>query len=55
MSSDTELSRILTLFECPFYPVCSLPKIDFLCKIPECKNCSEYGRKLIRIKHDNEF
>ncbi|MFX0029578.1 MAG: hypothetical protein ACFE8B_10230 [Candidatus Hermodarchaeota archaeon] len=55
MSSDTELSRILTLFECPFYPTCSLPKITFLCKIPECRNCSEYDSKLVRINHDHEF
>jgi len=48
--SDTKLSIGLNLFECPFYSACSLPKISFLCKIPECKNCSEYNTKLERIK-----
>ena len=50
MSSDTELTKVLNMFDCPFHPVCSLPKIDFLCKIPECKNCSEYDTKLQKIK-----
>ena len=50
MSNDTELSRVLNLFECPFYPACSLPKINFLCKIPDCKTCSEYITKLEKIK-----
>jgi hypothetical protein len=48
MSSDTELSVVLSLFECPFYSVCSLPKINF-CKIPECKTCSEYNIKREKI------
>ncbi|MFX0080300.1 MAG: hypothetical protein ACFE94_00955 [Candidatus Hodarchaeota archaeon] len=50
MSSDADLSIVLNLLECPFYSSCSLPKINFLCKIPECKSCSEYNAKLIKIQ-----
>ena len=50
MSSDVDFTVVLNLLECPFYSTCSLPKISFLCKIPECKNCSEYSAKLEKIK-----
>ncbi|MFX0003364.1 MAG: hypothetical protein ACFE9C_15915 [Candidatus Hodarchaeota archaeon] len=50
MSSDLELVTDINLIECPFLPSCALPKIKFLCKIPECKNCPDYLTKLQRIK-----
>jgi len=50
MSIDVDLTIALNLLECPFHSACSLPKINFLCKIPECKNCSEYITKLDKIK-----
>lgn len=49
MSSDFKLVIDLNLIECPFLPLCPLPKIQFLCKIPECKNCPDYIAKLQRI------
>ena len=50
MISGADLSIVLNLLECPFYPTCSLPKLQFLCKIPECKNCPEYIIKLEKLK-----
>lgn len=50
MSSGADLSITLNLHECPFYTTCSLPKIGFLCKNPECKECTEYRSKLDKIK-----
>ena len=48
MVSDGELT--INLIECPFLTSCRLPKIHFLCKIPECKNCPDYTSKLDKIK-----
>jgi len=50
MSSDVELAPDLNLVECPFFSLCILPKIRFLCKIPDCKNCPDYIYKLGKIK-----
>jgi hypothetical protein len=50
MSSGADFTVVLNLLECPFYSACNLPKITFLCKIPECKNCTEYFTKLEKIK-----
>ncbi len=50
MISDTELSIDLNLSECPFFLSCGLPKIQFLCKVPECKNCPDYTSKLQKIR-----
>ncbi|MCK4287130.1 MAG: hypothetical protein KAX18_13055 [Candidatus Lokiarchaeota archaeon] len=50
MSSGTKLIIDLKLLECPFFPSCNLPKIQFLCKIPECRNCPDYIVKLEKIK-----
>ena len=36
----------LKLFICPFENTCNLPKKQFLCKIPECKNCTNYFEKV---------
>jgi hypothetical protein len=50
MSIDTQLAFDLNLVECPFFPSCGLPKIQFLCKFPECKNCPDYITKLEKIR-----
>ncbi|MFX1503549.1 MAG: hypothetical protein ACFFDH_21485 [Promethearchaeota archaeon] len=50
MSGDIELTSDLELIECPFFSSCILPKIRFLCKIPDCKNCPDYLYKLGKIK-----
>ena len=50
MSSDVKLTLDLNLDECPFISPCKLPKIHFLCKIPDCKNCPDYIYKLGKIK-----
>ncbi len=49
MSGDIDLAIGLNLLECPFFTSCTLPKIEFLCKIPECKNCPDYICKVERI------
>ncbi len=38
------------IFTCPFWDQCKLPKHQFLCKIPNCKTCSEYALKLKKLK-----
>jgi len=50
MSNDIDLKIVLNLTECPFYQYCYLPKIHFLCRIPECKTYPEYLTKLEKIK-----
>ena len=50
ITSDLELALDLNLVECPFLSSCILPKIPFLCKIPECKNCPDYVYKLGKMK-----
>ena len=50
ISSDVELALDLNLDECPFFSLCILPKIHFLCKIPDCKNCPNYIYKLGKMK-----
>jgi hypothetical protein len=49
MSSDLGLAYYLISLDCPFFPLCTLPKIKFLCKIPECKNCPDYNFKLDKL------
>jgi hypothetical protein len=49
MNSDVNLALELNLLECPFLTSCYLPKIEFLCKIPECKNCPDHESKVERI------
>jgi hypothetical protein len=51
MISNLELRIDLNLDECPFFLSCALPKIQFLCKIPECKNCPEYLSKVQKIRY----
>lgn len=50
ISNDVELALDLNLGECPFFSSCILPKIHFLCKIPDCKNCPDYIYKLGKMK-----
>ncbi len=50
MAIDVDLTIDLNLTECPFYLSCTLPKIQFLCKIPECKNCPDYISSLQKIR-----
>ncbi|MFW9819563.1 MAG: hypothetical protein ACFFE5_08130 [Candidatus Thorarchaeota archaeon] len=50
MISEIELKINLNLNECPFFVSCALPKIQFLCKIPECKNCPDYVSKLQKMR-----
>ncbi|MFX0036143.1 MAG: hypothetical protein ACFE9I_10950 [Candidatus Hermodarchaeota archaeon] len=38
------------VFTCPFKNACNLPKIQFLYKIPECKNCTDYAERLRKLK-----
>ena len=49
MISDEELTINTSLTECPFLSTCPLPKIHFLCKIPDCKNCPDYITKLKKV------
>lgn len=50
MSIDLKLTIDAELIECPFLSICGLPKIQFLCKIPNCRNCPDYTSKLEKIK-----
>ena len=38
------------LLTCPFIDICELPKLQFLCKIPDCKNCTDYIDKVKKLK-----
>ncbi|MFX1389245.1 MAG: hypothetical protein ACFE9Z_04185 [Promethearchaeota archaeon] len=49
MISETKLLFNLDLTECPFLSNCLLPKIWFLCKIPNCRNCPDYASKLKKV------
>ena len=51
MSSNAGFDLKINLITCPFYQTCSLPKIQFLCKNPDCKNCPDYSLKLEHIKY----
>ncbi len=50
MISETELGLENSLLACPFFHSCPLPKIQFLCKNPDCKNCTEYIYNLERFR-----
>lgn len=50
MSSKEDLDVRFSFLTCPFFQTCSLPKIPFLCKVPQCKNCPDYSLKLNQIK-----
>ncbi|MFW9782574.1 MAG: hypothetical protein ACFFFB_09865 [Candidatus Heimdallarchaeota archaeon] len=42
MGIESEMIPDLGLLACPFVDICVLPKYKFICKIPECKICSDY-------------
>ena len=48
--SRTKDKPKIVVFECPFVPSCVLPKNQAICKIPECKICSEYSIRLKKLK-----
>ena len=43
MGTEIEFIPRIELLTCPFMEKCELPKLQFLCKIPDCKNCTEYN------------
>lgn len=42
MISEADFGLKNILSSCPFFHSCPLPKIRFLCKIPDCRNCTDY-------------
>ena len=50
MSIQVDFLSQLKLVICPFKNTCLLPKKDFLCKLPECKNCTNYIDKVKKLK-----
>jgi len=50
MGTEIEFIPRIELLTCPFIEKCELPKLRFLCKIPECKNCIEYSDWLKKLK-----
>ncbi len=50
MMSRTKNRPEFVVFECPFVYSCVLPKNRAICKIPECKICSEYSIRLKKLK-----
>lgn len=50
MSLKASFLSQLKLLICPFENICNLPKKEFLCKIPECKNCTNYIEKAKNLK-----
>ena len=50
MMSRTKNKIGFAIFECPFVHSCVLPKNQGICRIPECKICSEYIIRLKKLK-----
>lgn len=52
-----EIDKILgsMVFSCPFSYCCVLEKKEFLCKLPECKECTEYIELFKKAKQRNLF
>ena len=50
MSVQVDFLSKLKLIICPFEDTCYLPKKQFLCKLPECKNCTDYIEKVKKLK-----
>ena len=50
MGIESSLDIAKSLMACPFDHVCPLPKHDFLCRIPECKECPDYKEKVKKLK-----
>lgn len=50
MEIESDIIPKLGLLACPFTNICVLPKNEFVCKIPECKICSDYISKAKMLK-----
>ncbi|MHA2392554.1 MAG: hypothetical protein ACXAEX_11480 [Promethearchaeota archaeon] len=50
MGIETDIIPELSLLACPFADICILPKYEFICKIPECKICSDYISRAKTLK-----
>ena len=50
MTSEVDNISGLDLSSCPFSYCCVLEKKEFLCKLPECKNCVEYTELFKKMK-----
>ena len=50
MGSEIRLIPRFDLLTCPFIEKCELPKLRFLCNIPDCKNSTEYSDWLKKLK-----
>ena len=50
MGTEIVFNPHFELLACPFMEKCELPKLGFLCKIPDCKNCTEYIDWLKKLK-----
>ncbi|MBY8992242.1 MAG: hypothetical protein KGD58_15965 [Candidatus Lokiarchaeota archaeon] len=50
MGSDIVFIPRFELLVCPFFDKFELPKLQFLCKIPDCKECTEYSDFLRKLK-----
>ena len=55
MGSDIVFIPRFELLVCPFLNKCELPKLQFLCKIPDCKECTEYSTWLKKLKGRNLY
>lgn len=57
MIMTSEIDKILQsmVFRCPFSYCCMLEKKDFLCKLPECKECTEYNEIFKKAKQKHLF
>lgn len=52
-----EIDKILRfmVFSCPFNYSCVLEKKEFLCKLLECKECTEYNELIKKTKQKHLF
>ncbi len=53
MISEADFGLKNILSSCPFFHSCPLPKIRFLCKIPDCRNCTDYISNLEKFNKLN--
>ncbi|MFX1575057.1 MAG: hypothetical protein ACFFB0_20155 [Promethearchaeota archaeon] len=51
MGSEAVYIPEFDLLACPFINRCKLPKIDFLCRIPECKTCPDYFSNVNKLRY----
>lgn len=55
MTSEIDNIIRLMVFSCPFSYRCVLEKKDFLCKLPECKECPDYKEFFKKLKPRHLF